>query len=77
MSETSPMDPDFSMHAERTPNPNSIKWVLGRPIVEPGVSAHFDVRPPEAVSPLAAKLLDPVSDVLRHVKLAFHFQYGA
>jgi hypothetical protein len=45
------------MHAERTPNPNSIKWVLDRPIVEPGVSAHFDVRPSEEVSPLAARLL--------------------
>jgi Fe-S cluster biogenesis protein NfuA len=47
----------LSMHAERTPNPNSIKWVFDHPIVEPGVSAHFDVRPSEEVSPLAAKLL--------------------
>jgi hypothetical protein len=23
------MDLGFRMHAERTPNPNSIKWVLG------------------------------------------------
>jgi len=51
------MDPGFSMHAERTPNPNSIKWVLDRPIVEPGISAHFDMQPSEEVSPLAAKLL--------------------
>jgi Fe-S cluster biogenesis protein NfuA len=51
------MDPGFSMHAERTPNPNSIKWVLDRPIVEEGVTALFDVRPSEEVSPLAAKLL--------------------
>jgi Fe-S cluster biogenesis protein NfuA len=51
------MDLGFSMHAERTPNPNSIKWVLDRAIVEPGISAHFDVRPSEEVSPLAAKLL--------------------
>ena len=57
MSGKTPVDPDFRMHAERTPNPNSIKWVVGRPIVEPGVSAHFDVRPSEEVSPLAAKLL--------------------
>jgi Fe-S cluster biogenesis protein NfuA len=51
------MDLGFSMHAERTPNPNSIKWVLDRAIVEPGISAHFDVRPSEEISPLAAKLL--------------------
>jgi Fe-S cluster biogenesis protein NfuA len=44
------------MHAERTPNPDSIKWVLGRTIVEEGVSAHFEAPPPEAVSPLAARL---------------------
>ena len=52
------MDLGFRMHAERTPNPNSIKWVLGRPIVEGGVSAHFDARPGEDVSPLAARLFD-------------------
>ena len=51
------MDAGFSMRAERTPNPNSIKWVLDHPIVEPGVGAHFDARPSEEVSPLAAKLL--------------------
>src|SRR5262245_34803535 len=39
------MDLDFRMHAERTPNPNSIKWVLGRPLVEGGASAHFTTRP--------------------------------
>ena len=48
------------MHAERTPNPNSIKWVLGQPVVSPtaGVSsASFDadVRPEE--SPLAAAIV--------------------
>ena len=51
------MDRGFSIRAERTPNPNSIKWVLDPPIVESGVGAHFDVRPSEEVSPLAAKLL--------------------
>jgi Fe-S cluster biogenesis protein NfuA len=44
------------MHAERTPNPNSIKWVLGRPLVEGSGSAHFEAAPPAAVSPLAARL---------------------
>ncbi len=44
------------MHAERTPNPNSIKWVLGRPVVESGVTAHFDSAPGEDVSLLAARL---------------------
>jgi len=50
------MDSDFRMHAERTPNPNSIKWVLGRPVVEGARSAHFDAAPEPDVSPLAAKL---------------------
>ncbi len=52
------MDLGFRMHAERTPNPNSIKWVLGRPIVEPGVGAQFDEAPPDDVSPLAARLFE-------------------
>lgn len=50
------MDPGFRMHAERTPNPNSIKWVVGRPVVDGAASAHFDAAPPSAVSPLAARL---------------------
>lgn len=50
------MDLGFRMHAERTPNPNSIKWVLGEPLVAPGVSAHFDEAPSGEVSPLAARL---------------------
>ena len=50
------MDLGFRMHAERTPNPNSIKWVLGRPVVEGSGSAHFDAPPDREVSPLAAAL---------------------
>jgi Fe-S cluster biogenesis protein NfuA len=50
------MDLGFRMHAERTPNPNSIKWVLGRPVVEGGISAHFDQPPASEVSPLGARL---------------------
>lgn len=50
------VDLGFRMHAERTPNPNSIKWVLGRPLVEGGISAHFDAAPAEDVSPLAARI---------------------
>jgi len=49
-------DLGFRMHAERTPNPNSIKWVLGSAIVPPGASAHFDAAPDEQVSPLAKRL---------------------
>lgn len=44
------------MHAERTPNPNSIMWVVGAPLVEGDRSAHFDAPPSEDVSPLAARL---------------------
>jgi Fe-S cluster biogenesis protein NfuA len=50
------LDLGFRMHAERTPNPNSIKWVLGRPVVEGNATAHFDAAPPASVSPLAARL---------------------
>ncbi len=51
-------DLGFRMHAERTPNPNSIKWVLGRPLVEGASSVHFDAPPGEDVSPLAAGLFE-------------------
>jgi Fe-S cluster biogenesis protein NfuA len=50
------LDPGFRMHAERTPNPNSIKWVLGSPLVEGGASAFFDASPGQDVSPLATRL---------------------
>lgn len=52
------MDLGFRMHAERTPNPNSIKWVLGEPVVPEGVSAHFASAPTPDVSPLAARLFE-------------------
>lgn len=51
------------MHAERTPNPNSIKWVLGQRVVpeDAGVSsASFDGAAGDVdpdVSPLAASIL--------------------
>ncbi len=50
------MDLGLRMHAERTPNPNSIKWVLGTRIVEGSASAHFDAPPSREVSPLAHRL---------------------
>jgi len=50
------MDLGFRMHAERTPNPNSVKWVLGQALAEGGGGAHFDRPVSEAVSPLAARL---------------------
>jgi Fe-S cluster biogenesis protein NfuA len=50
------MDLGFRMHAERTPNPNSIKWVMGRRIVEGTASANFEAPPAKDVSPLAHQL---------------------
>ena len=50
------MDLGFRMHAERTPNPNSIKWVLSATVVEGAGSAHFGAPPTEGESPLAAAL---------------------
>ena len=52
------MDLGFRMHAERTPNPNSIKWVLGFEVAALGISANFADRPTDDVSPLAAALFD-------------------
>src|SRR4030095_13498972 len=46
----------FRMHAERTPNPNSIKWVLGDPIAPAGTVASFPEPVGPEVSPLAARL---------------------
>jgi len=50
------MELGFRLHAERTPNPDCIKWVVGQALVEPGVSAHFVERPSADVSPLASGL---------------------
>jgi len=52
------MDLGFRMHAERTPNPNSVKWVLSQTLAEGGAGAHFPEPVPEAVSPLAARLFE-------------------
>ena len=50
------MDLGFRMHAERTPNPNSVKWVLSQPLAEGIGGAHFPDPVSEEVSPLAARL---------------------
>ena len=47
---------DFHMRAERTPNPNSVKWVLSSALMEGGRSAHFEAPVGKDVSPLAARL---------------------
>ncbi len=59
------------MHAERTPNPNSIKWVLGQVVADIVSSASFPLHPDPLrgdasadgrvtldVSPLAAPILE-------------------
>ena len=50
------MDLGFRMHAERTPNPNSIKWVLASTLVEGSGSAYFAAPPLEEESPIASAL---------------------
>ena len=53
------MSLDFRMHAERTPNPHSVKWVLGQAVVGSGRavgSVSFADAPESGVSPLAARL---------------------
>jgi len=49
-------DLGFRMHAERTPNPQSIKWVLAEELAPAGVSANFREPVGPEVSPLAARL---------------------
>lgn len=51
------MDLGFRMHAERTPNPNSIKWVLGQPVAEGVPSASFQGVVDAGTSPLASAIL--------------------
>jgi len=51
----------FRMHAERTPNPNSVKWVLGQPVIERGLGSgavSFTEAPAAGISPLAARLFE-------------------
>ena len=46
------------MHAERTPNPNSVKWVLSEPVAAEFRSASFTEAPAAQISPLAARLFE-------------------
>ena len=50
------MSLDFRLHAERTPNPDSIKWVVNEPMVSGRFTANFSARPAKEVSPLADAL---------------------
>jgi Fe-S cluster biogenesis protein NfuA len=50
------MSSTLKLHAERTPNPESIKWVLSQPVAPDGVSASFKESVEADVSPLAARL---------------------
>jgi Fe-S cluster biogenesis protein NfuA len=65
------MDLDFRMHAERTPNPQSIKWVLSQEIVPTGTTANFRAAVAADVSPLAARLF--ALPGIEGVFLASHF----
>ncbi|MCP5057687.1 MAG: NifU family protein [bacterium] len=47
---------EFRMHAERTPNPESIKWMISAELAPTGVTAHFREPVDTEVSPLAATL---------------------
>lgn len=60
------MELGFRMHAERTPNPNSIKWVLGQTVADVVTSASFEKGATAGRSPLAAPIvaLDGVTGVL-------------
>lgn len=50
------MNIGFRLHAERTPNPDCIKWVVGEPLISGRFTANFSERPLPGVSPLADAL---------------------
>ncbi len=52
------MDLGFRMHAERTPNPNSIKWVLGQAVADVVGSASFSEAVAGEISPLASPIME-------------------
>lgn len=54
---------DFHFHAERTPNPHSLKWVVSKELTSAGVTASFQQPVAADVSPLAARLF-AIPDVL-------------
>jgi Fe-S cluster biogenesis protein NfuA len=57
MAEQEPyMNPDLHIHAERTSDPNSIRWVLDRPVVASGGRASFASASDLETSPLASRL---------------------
>ena len=60
------MDLGFRMHAERTPNPNSIKWVLGQAVAGDVGTAAFPSAPsaPDAPAGAAAAPVDPAESPL-------------
>lgn len=55
----------FRLHAERTPNPDSIKWVVSEELIQGRFTANFSERPSREVSPLADALfgIDGVAGV--------------
>ena len=54
------IDLGFRMHAERTPNPNSVKWVVSRDVATGVPSANFTSppTPEERVTTFAQLVLD-------------------
>lgn len=50
------LDLEFQLRAERTPNPQSVKWVVHPALATTGRSVHFREAPAAGVSPLADRL---------------------
>jgi Fe-S cluster biogenesis protein NfuA len=61
------MDLGFRMHAERTPNPNSIKWVLSQAVADVVSSASFGnsstSNPPNSLSAEVSPLASPILEI--------------
>ena len=60
------METTLRLHTERTPNPDSVKWVVGTPLLDDPRPLSFGAGTTSDVSPLAARILaiDGVTDVL-------------
>jgi len=54
----SAVESELRMHAERTPNPNGIKWVLDRALAGETGGVQFSSPPSPDVSPVAARLFE-------------------
>jgi Fe-S cluster biogenesis protein NfuA len=54
--EAGTLETGLRIHTERTPNPCSVKWVVGQTVLEGGRPLSFEPGTPREISPLAARI---------------------